>query len=110
FEAFDMSYTATEHRLDFDFRFVLRRRFDLDGGWSASGTNGARGFGGSLLRFFDFGAMRDLNNRFGRLAFGVGALRSPNGFGNDATPTTQLSVLASIGWETMRQVVDPMTG
>jgi hypothetical protein len=110
FEEIFVSYTATERRLDFDFRFSLRRRYDLDGGWIAAGTNGARGFGGSFSRSFDFGAMRDLNNRFGRFVLGLGALRSPNGFGTDPTPSTQLSLLGSIGWETMRQIVDPMTG
>ena len=110
FGGFTLAYTPTEQRLDIDAAFVMRRRFDLDRGWAFHLTNDARGYGSTVQRIFNFGAMRDLNSRFGTFMLGLGANRSPHGFGSEPSPVSQGSILTSIGWNTVRQLQDPLTG
>ncbi|MFI5299797.1 MAG: hypothetical protein ACHREM_17050 [Polyangiales bacterium] len=110
FGGFSAAYSETERRFDLDLSFVMRRQFDLDGGWAITATSGARGWGGSLQRVYDFGPKRDLNGRLGSFSLGLSALRSASGFGRQLTPLTQASIVASLSWDTVLQPVDPMTG
>ena len=104
------AYSAPEKRLDFDVNFALRRRYDVDVGYGIQAYQTARGFGGTLRYIAGFGRLRDLNGRIGAFSIGVGAERSPNGFGSNATPVSQGSIIASLSWDTTRQLQDPMAG
>jgi hypothetical protein len=99
FASFSASYAAAERRLDFDVNFALRRRYDVDHGYALQTFQNARGFG-AAIRYL----------RVGTWALGIGADRSPKGFGASSTPVSEVSLLASIFWDTTRQLQDPMTG
>jgi hypothetical protein len=107
---FSAAYSESEHRYELNMAILLRRQFDLDGGWISTATDGARGWGGSFARAFDFGGKRDLNGRFGEWIFGVSGLRSPQGFGRQTNPQTSGALFASVSWDSVLQAVDPMTG
>jgi hypothetical protein len=110
FGAFSASYSTAEKQLYFDVSFALERRYDVDRSYGLQTFQNARGFGAALRYLGGFGRLRDLNGRIGTWGLGIGADRSPTGFGASPTPVSEVSLLASILWDTTRQLQDPMTG
>lgn len=110
FSSLGLAYTATEKRLDFDFNFGMRTRFDVERGWGLAGMRAARGWSGNLRWFENFGRLRDLNYRVAQWSLGIGFLRTPFGFGREPNPVTEGNLTFTIGWDTRVQLMDPRKG
>lgn len=110
FSSLGLAYTATEKRLDFDFNFGVRERFDVERGWGLAGSRSARGWAGNVRWFENFGRLRDLNYRVAQWSLGLGFLRTPHGFGREPNPVSEGSITLTIGWDTRVQLMNPRKG
>lgn len=110
FSYFGFDYAATENRLDFEANFTVRRRFDIDEGYNFDLSRDARGYYASAAYVHGLGAMRDLNSRIGGFRLGASALRAPDGFAEDTRALTRFSAFAGLGWDSVLQIYDPLTG
>lgn len=110
FSSLGLQYTATEKRLDFDFNFGMRARYDVERGWGLAGARAARGWSGNVRWFENFGRLRDLNYRVAQWSLGAGFLRTPFGFGLEPNPVTEFSLTFTLGWDTRVQLMDPRSG
>jgi hypothetical protein len=110
FSYFGFDYAATENRLDFEANFTVRRRFDIDEGYNFDLSRDARGYYASAAYVHGLGPMRDLNSRLGGFRLGASALRAPHGFAEDTRALTRFSAFAGLGWDSVLQIYDPLTG